>query len=318
MDDYDDERDPIWPILLAVGAILVFIIGIVVFLVVLFSSGGSGDDRPQASLPVTSSEESPDPDGEEAVIPEDIVNTELRMAKYRLDQLGIEYEEVEDYSNSVTEGRIIKTIPGPGETVKKGTKITLVKSKGPQPVAMVSLVGEKETDAIRKLRSLDLEIGEVIREPSDLPEGQVFKHSPDVGDEIPEGTEVNLWVSTGPEASASPSAEPSPSHGGQPSGIPVESSSPATSHPPASEPPVSEPPAQPPARQKAIYVLRPSGLADGESVQVRIEVDGQVAYNATVESHVFPISPLVSGRGQQEITVYIDGELKERYKETFS
>ena len=331
VDDYED-RDPAWPIWLAAGAILVFIIGIVVFLVVLFSSGGGDGDREQGALPIPSSDtsESPDPDGEEVEIPANIINAELRVARYRLDQLGIEYDEVEDYSDSITVGRVIKTIPDVGETVKKGERITLVTSKGPQvrQVTMIDLTGKTEREAVRQLQAMDLELGEVTQAPSDQPEGQVIGQSVANLTEVPEGTAVDLVISSGPEASPSPSPSPEPSHAGQPSGIPVESpeppasqspaSQPPASEPPASEPPASEAPVQPPMKQKAVFVHQPSGMEDKSSLRVRIEVDGQVVHDESHEALEFPISPLVPGRGTQQVSVYVDGVLEEQYMLTFS
>ena len=41
MDDYDDRRGPVWPILLAVGAIIAFIAGVIWFLWSSFSAASS-------------------------------------------------------------------------------------------------------------------------------------------------------------------------------------------------------------------------------------------------------------------------------------
>ncbi len=97
LDEYDD-RDPVWPIMLAAAAILVFIIGIVVFLVTMFHTPGGGTVDPS---PSASEEASLDPDEERVTIPEEIINAELRTAKLRLDRLGIEYDAVEEDSDRV-------------------------------------------------------------------------------------------------------------------------------------------------------------------------------------------------------------------------
>ena len=49
-----------------------------------------------------------------------------------------------------------------------------------------------------------------------------------------------------------------------------------------------------------------------------IDVDGQTAINGSYETSLFPISPLVRGRGTQQVSVYVDGVLQEQYMEVFS
>lgn len=75
---------------------------------------------------------------------------------------------------------------------------------------------------------------------------------------------------------------------------------------------------QPAMNGKPIFVHLPSNAEDKASVQVRIEVDGQVKYNEVQETFVFPISPLVSGQGSQQVSVYVDNELVDQYTETFN
>ena len=313
MDDYNDRGDPIWPIVLAAGAILVFIIGIVVFLLTfkdLFFPSTPTDPSPSPSV-----EASLDPSQEEVTIPEEIVNAEARTAKLRLDHLGIEYDEVEDNSDTVTAGRIIKTIPAAGQSVKKGTKITLVKSAGPKVVmtTLTDMTGWTEEKVRRELKDMELEF---VKEPSDQPESQVLgwkvegQAEPNFIGEVPQGTKVSLTISAGAEASPSPSEVPS----GQPTGIPMETPTPT---PPASEEPAT--PTPPPAvNRKAIFVHLPSGMEEKSTVQVRIEVDGKVEHDESHETFAFPISPLVPGRGTQQVSVYVDNVLEEQYMQTFS
>lgn len=315
MDDYNDRGDPIWPIVLAAGAILVFIIGIVVFLLtfkdLFFPS------TPETPSPSPSVEASLDPSEEEVTIPEEIVNAEARTAKLRLDHLGIEYDEVEDNSDTVTVGRIIKTIPAAGQSVKKGTKITLVKSLGPKVtmVSMTDMTGWTEEKVRRELKDMELEF---VKEPSDQPENQVLgwkvegQAEPNFIGEVPEGTKVSLTISAGVETSPSPSAVPS----GQPTGIPMETQTPTPTPPTSEEPATPTPP--PAVNRKAIFVHLPSGMEEKSTVQVRIEVDGKVEHDEAHETFAFPISPLVPGRGTQQVSVYVDNVLEEQYMQTFS
>lgn len=93
--------------------------------------------------------QSPEPG--EAVIPEDTViklvvskgtspivldnyqGSSLEFAKRHLDALGIGHEIEEEYNAEVSAGNIIKQNPAPSSQVKKGDKIQLIVSRGPQP-----------------------------------------------------------------------------------------------------------------------------------------------------------------------------------------
>ncbi|WP_328589049.1 Stk1 family PASTA domain-containing Ser/Thr kinase [Sutcliffiella halmapala] len=91
------------------------------------------------------------PEPNETVIPEETViklvvskgispivldnyqGSSLDFAKRHLDSLGIIPEVEEEYNADVSAGNIIKQNPAPESRVKKGDKIQLIVSKGPQP-----------------------------------------------------------------------------------------------------------------------------------------------------------------------------------------
>ncbi len=296
-DDYDGPAS-VWPIVLAGAAILVFIFAIIWF---LFSTLKSTVLPAESSLdpsllPSPSAEASLAPD-EEVTIPLGIVNTEARVARLQLERLDINFDEVEDYSDSIGAGRVVKTIPDPGEKVRRGDTITLVLSRGPevQTVTMIDLTGMTEADARRQIQTMGLAVGRVTPEDSDQPEGQVTWQSVSVLSKVKEGTAVDLRVSAGAGETPSPTPEPTPT---------------------PTPPPTPEP--TPAMSQKAIFVHLPEGMEEKDSVQVRIDVDGATVYSETVETFAFPISPLVPGRGSQQVSVYVDGVLEEQYTETFS
>lgn len=69
---------------------------------------------------------------------------------------------------------------------------------------------------------------------------------------------------------------------------------------------------------KAIFISLPPDVMDKSSVIVRIDVGSDTVYTQTVETARFPISPLVYGKGTEQVSIYIDGSLVEQYSETFS
>ncbi len=62
----------------------------------------------------------------------------------------------------------------------------------------------------------------------------------------------------------------------------------------------------------------PASAADKSAVNVRIEVDGVVKHNNTIETGLFPISPRITGRGNQQVSVYVDDVLVDQYMVNFS
>ncbi len=356
--EYDDQRGPIWPILLAIGAILAFIVIIVAVILHSFSSGG-GESR--VKIPdfqgktlselrtnreyidkfdfiegelVTSetyeagevvSQEPAAETMEELVEGEKIQitvtissgnaetmaipkveNMEYRKAMELLrDRMGLTVNIQREPHDSITVGYAIRTDLPEGTPVKKGDLVNLVISSGPEmkPVKVIDFTGQKLDRVKAQLTEMELALGEVTDDPtSDKEPGTVTWQSIPVDTTVMAGTVVALKVASAP---VEPSAEPSPS-------------APA-SEPPASEVPVTPPPAsQAPLNSKAIFVHLPASAEGKTSVQVRIDVDSHTVYTQTAETALFPISPLVSGRGTQQVSIYVDGELVDQYLETFS
>lgn len=371
MDDYDDARGPVWPILLAVGAIVVFIVGVIWF---LWSSFFGDLFLPQGetSFPVpdlqgmTMAEIRQDPEimdkfiieegdlvaseefdagqvvrqepeaetmvkgdgqvitvylssgGSEMEIPP-VENMERRRAKELLqDRMGLVVTE--EFENSdITKDYAIRTDLPVGTAVKKGDRVTLVVSNGPEikTVEVIDFTNQKLETAKKQIEDMDLVVGNVTEDPTDAVEpGMVTWQNIPASTSVVSRTAIDLRVSVAPmENSAPPSGHPSAEPSGHPSTQPSAQPSTPVTQPPASQPPVES---QKPAANRAIFVHLPASAEGKTQVQVRIEVDGQVKYDSPSETSLFPISPLVKGQGTQEVSVYVDGALVDQYMETFS
>lgn len=57
------------------------------------------------------------------------------QAQNTLKDYGLDYEEDEEFSDSVEKGKVIRTEPGAGQTVKIGNKVKIIVSKGPDESA---------------------------------------------------------------------------------------------------------------------------------------------------------------------------------------
>ncbi len=73
-------------------------------------------------------------DGKEAVVP-NVVGQTKQQASSKLKNAGFNYNFINSYSSSVSEGKVIKQSIGAGSKVAAGTTITVTISIGPKPVS---------------------------------------------------------------------------------------------------------------------------------------------------------------------------------------
>ncbi len=122
-----------------------------------------------------------------------------------LDELGLQYEIVKEYSN-YSEGYIVSQSIDPLSRVSTDSKIVITVSKGPDPneeidtsvtVIMPDLVGMDNIEAQRLLAGLKISINPVMEYSSKVPEGKVISQSEEAGTELHQGDSVTLTISLG-------------------------------------------------------------------------------------------------------------------------
>lgn len=367
MDDYDDRRGPVWPILLAVGAVIAFIAGVIWFLWANFFSGIVNPETQSFPVPdlqgmtlteirqnseITDrfdivegefipSEEVPagqvvgqepkkgdmvkaaegnkvtitvdiSSGGDEMTIPK-VENMEQRAAMELLrDSMGLVVSQELEANDEITKNYAIRTDLPERTPVKRGDRVTLVISSGPElkEIMVIPVTQMKLEEARTTLEDMELAVGTVTEDPSEtVEEGRVTWQSIPAGTKVLAGTAIDLKVSIG---LATPSDAPDPSTS------PDVSSGPEVTPPVVVTEPPEPTPSQPAAGSKAIPVSLPAFAADKSAVNVRIEVDGAVKHNNTVETGLFPISPRITGRGNQQVSVYVDDVLVDQYTVNFS
>jgi serine/threonine-protein kinase len=127
-----------------------------------------------------------------AGMPADEAEDELRDA-------GFEVERRRQFSDSVREGRVIETNPAEGTSVRRGSTVTLIVSRGREQVAVPDVVGRSREEAERLLRDAELEAAFTEREDADAEPGTVLEQDPAAGTEVDQGETVDLVVATEPE-----------------------------------------------------------------------------------------------------------------------
>lgn len=131
-----------------------------------------------------------------------VVGQSLETAKTILDaqKLGLVVKEIEETSNTVEEGYIIRTEPAASELIQTGDTVTLYVSKGPEKAKMPDLLGEDITTAIKMLNAAgfsNITYEEYVE--SEEPKDTVVEQSVVSGDEVPVTTTVVLKLSEGPK-----------------------------------------------------------------------------------------------------------------------
>ena len=107
----------------------------------------------------------------------------------QIKELDITFDEVEEESTDVDEGKITRTYPPAGSKVEKGTTVTVYVSKG--GVQMPNLVGATLSNAKKTLQKMGLELGSVS--PSDADDSSVvIGQSVDPDENVAKGTSIDL------------------------------------------------------------------------------------------------------------------------------
>lgn len=138
----------------------------------------------------------------------DFSNMELEEVERLLRQNGLEdaYKIVEESSDTVEKGYVIRTNPSKGTEVTKNDEITIYVSTGKkiETVKVPKVTGMTLDSAKSLLTSYGLDVGQTINEENDSPVGQVFKQSVSENTEVQKGTKIDLYISTGKQEEQQP------------------------------------------------------------------------------------------------------------------
>ncbi len=117
-----------------------------------------------------------------------------------LAEAGFKIDRAEDYSADVEKGRVISQVPVEGESVPKGSSVTVTVSIGPaeNKVEMPNVIGYDEMTARAVIVEAGLEVGEVVYNYNDtVAEGLVYYQSRQQGTMVEQDTAVDIMISKG-------------------------------------------------------------------------------------------------------------------------
>lgn len=135
--------------------------------------------------------------GEEVAVP-DIKGMSLKEAEDSLHDLGLQLKVIgREHSDKFEKDEVISQSPDEGRKVKKGRKIEVTLSLGPELIVVPNVVGKSVDDAGRLLSSKDLSLGRPEYVYDDRPEGTITSQDPGKGAQVKSGTSIRVTVSKG-------------------------------------------------------------------------------------------------------------------------
>jgi serine/threonine-protein kinase len=118
--------------------------------------------------------------GKDKVIVPNVLNLDQVPAATQLTKLGLEPVVVNEASDSVKVGAVIRTDPAVNVAVDKGSTIQVIVSSGPAPVVVPNVVGLTETEATTALQAVGLRRTITLVNIADVSQaGKVVSQSPE-------------------------------------------------------------------------------------------------------------------------------------------
>ncbi len=116
----------------------------------------------------------------------------------KLREAGFTSEQRQEFSDTVKNGRVIDSQPAQGTSVRRGSTVTLVVSKGKEKVAVPAVTGKQRDQAEQLIRDAGLEPSVTEREDDKEDPGTVLEQDPEAGSQAPKGSTVKLVVAKAP------------------------------------------------------------------------------------------------------------------------
>ena len=132
--------------------------------------------------------------GENIKVVPKVVGKTREEAEEEIKAAEFEVKVIEEASDKLKAGFVIRQDPEGNEEVNAGETIKIYVSTGIKQITMEHVIGQKEADAKKTLTDLGFEVNVVYEEDMSKDDGTVLKQSIDVGTTVDEGTEVTLTV----------------------------------------------------------------------------------------------------------------------------
>ncbi|MFZ4583860.1 MAG: Stk1 family PASTA domain-containing Ser/Thr kinase [Acidimicrobiia bacterium] len=143
--------------------------------------------------------------GEAPVQVPDVTNLPSTDAANRLGVAGFSVQTVNEPSDTVGAGRVIRTDPAANSEQPKGTTVRMFVSTGPAQITLPNVVGSTTAQAQATLTQLGLQVQVVTVASQPANNGKVLAQSPTAGSRAKRGDTVTITVGQTPVSSSSTS-----------------------------------------------------------------------------------------------------------------
>ncbi len=207
--------------------------------------------------------------------------------------IGKEPKVSYEYDEDAEMETVMEQTPSQGTKITAETTISIVVSRGKETKTTIvpKVEGLTQSRAEKALKSSKLNVGDVTLTESDsVEEGIVITQTKEVGEEVPEGTEVGLVISLGKSQQNEPEENTQ-----QP-----EEQTPENQTPEQPEQPIQN-------TKTKTYTVNPpaAGVTKAHIKIVKTDDNGESV--VLDEQKSLPFSVPISGSGDGQITCYIDG-----------
>ncbi len=202
--------------------------------------------------------------------------------------MNLNIQVLEEASETVEKGKVIRTEPQKGATLKAGQTVTLYVSTGSNVVmtTVPEVLGMDISKAVSLLTGKNLKYDYDLVE-SDKPKDQVIEQDLAKGTEVPEGTVVKLKVSKGPAETTAPPTTP----------------------------PTTEP--EPQVVSKTVTLALPADITVRYQLQI-YKGSSPCTEALSVEPGTAEVPVSLEGKGTEYFDVYVNGKLATSFKVDFS
>ncbi len=121
------------------------------------------------------------------------------VAVARLQRVGLTAAVDQSTSAAVAAGTVLGQTPRAGSSVKKGSRVSIAVSSGPESLGMPKVVGLMSAQAVAKLQAVGLQPTTQSQPSAEVAAGTVISTVPSAGTDLQKGSGVVVVVSSGPQ-----------------------------------------------------------------------------------------------------------------------
>jgi serine/threonine-protein kinase len=135
---------------------------------------------------------------DDVTVPADLVNMQRAQAEAALTEVGLVPQVVEQDDALAPPGTVLSTNPQPGAAAKIGDTVQLIVAKEP-PVEIPDVFNLEQQLAVQRLSDAGFAVNVQTEPSNEVEAGRATRTDPPALTPLPRGSEVNLFLSTGPD-----------------------------------------------------------------------------------------------------------------------